>query len=112
MRLALHWLEKAANQGDLQAQIEMGDIYLSAANNGIRQDYTKARHWYEKAAAQGAAYAQRRLDEMDGKVAPAQQQPAMTAPQYIQATCTVMQPNGTPLYMYGRTRCHGCPCIW
>ena len=44
-------LEKKAEQGDIDAQCELGYAYLSG--EGIPQDYTKAAKWYGKAAEKG-----------------------------------------------------------
>gem|GEM_PF-536996 len=53
---ARFWYEKAAEQGDADAQFHMG--YLYDRGSGVDQDYVKARFWYEKAAEQGHAPAQ------------------------------------------------------
>lgn len=53
---AIKWYTKAGNNGDIQAQMELGDIYyLDMSNND------KAIHWYRKAAQQGSAEAQTEL---------------------------------------------------
>ena len=49
-------LEKRAVQGEAEAQIAIGNLYVHG--NDIEQDYTKAFEWYEKAAKQGLAEAQ------------------------------------------------------
>ena len=56
---ARKWYEKAAAQGDADAQFNLGVMYRQG--KGVRQDYVKARKWYEKAAAQGDADAQNNL---------------------------------------------------
>lgn len=48
---AAHWLEKAANQGLVDAQVMMGALYDRGM--GVTADREKATKWYEKAAAQG-----------------------------------------------------------
>ena len=47
---ARNWYEKAAVQGDADAQYNLGALYENG--QGITQDYDKARTWYEKVAAQ------------------------------------------------------------
>ncbi|MCI0701156.1 MAG: serine/threonine-protein kinase [Planctomycetia bacterium] len=53
---AREWYEKAAAQGNVNAQNNLGVLY--ARGEGVEQDYAKAREWYEKAAEQGHAPAQ------------------------------------------------------
>ncbi len=53
---ACWWYEKAAAQGEAEAQCNLAVMY--ARGMGVRQDYAKAREWFEKAAAQGHAAAQ------------------------------------------------------
>ena len=48
---AKEWYEKAAAQGEVFAQYNLGEMY--ELGKGVAQDYAKAREWYEKAAAQG-----------------------------------------------------------
>lgn len=49
---AMVWYLRAANQGDVNAQFNIGSFYYYA------QDYVQAMEWYEKAADQGYAPAQ------------------------------------------------------
>ena len=49
------WMEKAANQGDAQAQLMLGHYYVS--DFGYNDDQ-KAFEWFEKAAEQGDAEAE------------------------------------------------------
>lgn len=49
-------LEKAAVQGDADAQCYLGLLYY--LGQGVEQDYAKAKEWLEKATAQGNANAQ------------------------------------------------------
>ena len=53
---------KAADQGDAQAQHNLGFMYHDG--RGVAQDYTQARFWYRKAADQGHALAQGNLGLM------------------------------------------------
>lgn len=48
---AAEWMEKAAKQGLIDAQVVMGALYDRGM--GVPNDREKATHWYEKAAAQG-----------------------------------------------------------
>ncbi len=48
---AAHWLEKAAKQGEMDAQVMMGAFYDRGI--GVLGDKNKATQWYEKAAKQG-----------------------------------------------------------
>ena len=48
-----------AQQGNLQAQIQLGQYYLS---DGKQRDYQQAVHWYEMAASQGDKDARQYLD--------------------------------------------------
>jgi uncharacterized protein len=45
-------LQKAADQGDADAQARLGEMYFGG-NAGLPQDSAKAMKWYKKAAAQG-----------------------------------------------------------
>ena len=53
---------KAADQGDADAQVLLGDMYKSG--NGVALDLTEAAKWYRKAADQGDASAQILLGDM------------------------------------------------
>jgi len=65
---AIEWFEKAVELGDVNAEMELGDLYYFK-NKFIAQDYEKAFLLYEKAAQKNYAIAQSRLGEMyrDGK---------------------------------------------
>jgi len=56
--------EKAANQGNAEAQTNLGNMYHNG--QGVRQDYQEAVKWYRKAANQGYAEAQSNLGVMYG----------------------------------------------
>ena len=53
---------KAADQGDVQAQLNLGFSYL--VGQGVKQDYAEALKWYRKAAEQGYPAAQFNLGVM------------------------------------------------
>lgn len=55
-------LQNLANQGDAEAQFNIGVMY--DVGQGVPQDYAKAKAWYEKAAIQGHAVAQNNLGGM------------------------------------------------
>lgn len=50
-RLAAEWFEKAANDGDPFAQVQMG--YLYETGRGVPQDQARAISWYRRAADGG-----------------------------------------------------------
>ena len=58
----LSQLIRLANQGNAQAQSNLGVMYYEG--KGVRQDYQKAVEWYTKAANQGNAHAQYNLGVM------------------------------------------------
>jgi TPR repeat protein len=57
-----YWAEKAAEQGFLPAQYDIGVAYLYG--KGVPKDLTKAAHWFQKAAEQGESSAQHNLGKM------------------------------------------------
>jgi TPR repeat protein len=59
------WFRKAAEQGEVFAQYNLGWMY--GTGTGVPQDYAEAVKWYCMAADQGDAEAQSRLDEMKNK---------------------------------------------
>ena len=50
-KIAVSWFRKAAEQGDILGQFNLGDAYQSG--NGVPQNDTKAFEWFNKAADQG-----------------------------------------------------------
>ena len=48
---AIYYLTRAAELGDVEAQLEVGQTYLTG--NGTMKDITKARRWLGKASASG-----------------------------------------------------------
>lgn len=62
---AFYWLEKAANNGSLEAQYSLGVMY--GDGEGVNQDYKKAIEWFEKAALKDYPLAQYNLGVMYGK---------------------------------------------
>ena len=57
---AVKWYQKAADQGDAEAQYSLGSHYDEG--QGVEQDSKEAVKWYQKAADQGHAEAQSNLD--------------------------------------------------
>ncbi|MGH8655105.1 MAG: tetratricopeptide repeat protein [Gammaproteobacteria bacterium] len=59
---AVKWYHKAAEQGEPQAQANLGLLYFNALSLGLSSDpnsaYTEALHWFSKAANQGNATGQ------------------------------------------------------
>jgi TPR repeat protein len=55
------WYRKAAEHGNDDAQLKLGDCYYDG--NGVGQDYDEALKWFRKAAEQENPTAQRRLGE-------------------------------------------------
>jgi uncharacterized protein len=58
----LMWFRKAAEQGQSDAQVMLGNMYF--AGQGIPQDYVQALMWVRKAAEQGQSDAQVMLGSM------------------------------------------------
>ena len=58
----LKWYTKAANQGDLVAQMRLGFVHYRG--DRVPKDTKKAAKWFAKAAAAGDAEAQRLLAGM------------------------------------------------
>ena len=55
--------ELAAEQGDADAQFNLGDFYEKG--HGIEKDYEKAKEYYQLASDQGHAKARAKLFEID-----------------------------------------------
>jgi hypothetical protein len=59
---AAEWFRKAAEQGYINAQMDLGDCYNDGL--GVTQNDAKAAKWYRKAAEQGSSDAQYALDDL------------------------------------------------
>ena len=59
---AFKYCKKAAEQGEVHAQYNLGIMY--ANGRGVKQDLFNAKEWYQKAADQGYAKAQYNLGVM------------------------------------------------
>jgi hypothetical protein len=55
-------IHKAAEQGDIDRQIELGYMYYEG--RGVSQDYSEAAKWFLMAAEQGEAKAQYNMGDM------------------------------------------------
>ncbi len=55
---AVTWYQKAAEQGNLRAQTNLGLLYIKGRGPGASQDYAGAFKWLQKPAEQGDARAQ------------------------------------------------------
>ena len=62
---AVKWYRKAADQGNMYAQYNLGLCY--EYGTGVTQSRTEAVKWYQKAARQGQSEAQNRLRELGEK---------------------------------------------
>ena len=51
---ALAWLHKAAEAGHLQAQTDLGGIYLEGGKGDVKPDGKMSYYWFSKAAEQGS----------------------------------------------------------
>jgi TPR repeat protein len=58
---AVYWYTKAAEQGHVQAQYELGKLYLFSGDDEVPQDYKQSVYWHTKAAEQGHILAQNNL---------------------------------------------------
>jgi TPR repeat protein len=63
-KAAVRWFQKAAEQGNADAQIMLGNLYGNG--RGVPLDYEAAVSWWRKAAEQGDASAQDALGSMYG----------------------------------------------
>ena len=59
---AAEWYKKSADQGYVQAQYSLGDVY--EFGEGVQVNYVLAQNWYKKAADQGYTHATDRLDKL------------------------------------------------
>jgi len=59
---ALKWYRKTADQGDANAQSNLGLMYSNG--KGVTKDYAEALEWFRKAADQGNSFAQYNIGAM------------------------------------------------
>ena len=62
---AAYWYEKAAEQGDADAQVNIAFMYLTG--QGVTQNHGQAFYWYKTSAEQGNAKAQYNIGVMHYK---------------------------------------------
>ena len=62
---AIKWWRKAADQGDANAQFNLGWAYSNG--EGVAKDSEEAAEWFRKAAEQGHAGAQRALKKLESE---------------------------------------------
>lgn len=73
LKQAKHWYEKAANAGDVGAQLALARLYTTTAPNeaGVdaQSDHAKALYWYKKVVVYDKPYAQYELAKLyiDGR---------------------------------------------
>ena len=67
---AMKWYRKAAQQGDVMAQVNLGVMY--GTGKGVPMNYVKAYMWYSLAKAQGEKKASDNLGIITKKMTPAQ----------------------------------------
>ena len=67
---ALYWFKRSAAQGNVEAQIHLGNAY--AQGKGVSVDYVKAHKWLSLAAAKGGYEAKFRFQYLLSKMTPAQ----------------------------------------
>lgn len=74
---SIYWLEKAAEQNLLDAQVVLASVYEQSKE--VAPDFIKAAYWYEQAANQGNPQAQSFIAGMyrDGKGVPLDMQQAL-----------------------------------
>lgn len=59
---AVYWITRAAEKGNVEAQITLGNMYRNG--EGVSMNYQIAKKWLSKAAASGSQYAKSLLREM------------------------------------------------
>jgi hypothetical protein len=59
---AVEWYSKAAEQGDVDAQYKLGQMYYYG--DGVGADFSKAVEWYTRAAEQGHEKAKAKIAEL------------------------------------------------
>ena len=67
---AVKWFRKAAEQGDAEAQFNLGAMY--AKGEGVPEDYVRAFAWFNLAAAQGDENAEKAKDDIRHRMTAAQ----------------------------------------
>ena len=92
---AFKYCKKAAEQGEVHAQYNLGIMY--ANGRGVKQDLFNAKEWYQKAADQGYALAQYNLGLMYAKGQGVRQN-YTKAKEYFGLACDNKNQNGCDMY--------------
>jgi len=66
----VRWFRKAADQGNAEAQFNLGYMYWKGL--GVGQDYVKAHMWYNLAASKGQRGARKDRDRVAAQMTPSQ----------------------------------------
>ena len=69
-REAARWYHKAAEQGHIDAQFNLGAMYTNG--EGVAQDYVQAHKWFNIASALGNHFAGESRQEIETKMTPQQ----------------------------------------
>jgi len=64
LKQAVYWYTKAAEQGHVNAQYNLGSLYLDGDGQEVPKDFKQAFYWLTKAAEQGCANAQYSLGDL------------------------------------------------
>jgi len=85
--VAVHWYERAANQGNVDAALKLANMYEYGGAEIGRQDFATARVWLQKAAAMGSGDAMDQLSQlyMFGDIDPRTQQEISTWDDQVQS---------------------------
>jgi hypothetical protein len=75
---AVSWSRKAADQGNAEAQHNLGVMYFKG--QGVTQDYAEAVKWFRKAANQGDAEAQKNLADLYARFPALREHPDIVTP--------------------------------
>ena len=92
---AFKYCKKAAEQGEVHAQYNLGIMY--ANGRGVKQDLFNAKEWYQKAAEQGYADAQYSLGFMY-RYGHGVRQNYTKAKEYFGLACDNKNQNGCDMY--------------
>lgn len=63
---AYYWFLKAAEQNDVDAQLNIGNMYESGI--GVEVNKEKSIYWYKKAAENGSVEAQEKIKELQSNI--------------------------------------------
>ena len=95
---AFKWYRRAAEQGDAEAQFNVGAMY--ANGTGVQQDFSKSAFWFEKAASQDYDQAKQALEKirlLQARASSADPPVSSSDSQGVCACCAAQAPIGTSL---------------